>query len=294
VPVAAGRATARSASPTPASSSTRTATASTPGRTPAARCQRASPLPSNGRFAVADPRFASRRSGASSGSTACAVGRSHRRDHRREVARAGRQAVADPRHGGPAKHSNEFRIVRGTARRRRSPARTAAARPWPTRAPASRSVTAFDEASQQVRALPAHDEPAGKYRHRRQHHRDSGALSPWPIPARTWRAARATTTSPAGTTAWCRGISTATPSRRQRPATTTGTGASRTREAFPTCHPRPKSSSRACRRPWHRQAGGAHRPHGARRHLAPALHDAGAGRAAVAGRPGGQLGAENL
>jgi len=69
-------------------------------------------LPSNGRFAVADPRF--EQSGKWKDGQAYGV---HGWDST-TGAIAGQQspgqgayAVADPRHGGPAKHSNEFRIV---------------------------------------------------------------------------------------------------------------------------------------------------------------------------------------
>lgn len=69
-------------------------------------------LPSNGRFAIADPRFAQsdkwqdgqaygvRRWSDSSGAIAG-----------QQNPGQGAYTVADPRHGGPAKHSNEFRIV---------------------------------------------------------------------------------------------------------------------------------------------------------------------------------------
>lgn len=69
-------------------------------------------LPSNGRFAVADPRFeqsAKWQDGQALGvrkwdeSTGAIAGQ--------QGPLQGAYSVADPRHGGPAKHSNEFRIV---------------------------------------------------------------------------------------------------------------------------------------------------------------------------------------
>lgn len=70
-------------------------------------------LPSNGRFSVADPRFeqsAKWKDGQAYGvhswadSTGAIAGQ--------QGPGQGAYSVADPRHGGPAKHSNEFRIIR--------------------------------------------------------------------------------------------------------------------------------------------------------------------------------------
>lgn len=69
-------------------------------------------LPSNGKFAVADPRFAQ----SVKWSDGQAYGVHAWEDSTGAIAGQqspgqGAYAVADPRHGGPAKHSNEFRIV---------------------------------------------------------------------------------------------------------------------------------------------------------------------------------------
>lgn len=69
-------------------------------------------LPSNGRFAVADPRFAP--SAAWKDGQALGVRRWDEPTGTvagQQGALQGAYSVADPRHGGPAKHSNEFRIV---------------------------------------------------------------------------------------------------------------------------------------------------------------------------------------
>ena len=68
--------------------------------------------PSNGNFAIADPRFAP----SAAWKDGQALGVRQWGEHTGTVAGQtgalqGAYSVADPRHGGPAKHSNEFRIV---------------------------------------------------------------------------------------------------------------------------------------------------------------------------------------